>query len=94
MSKALTAGDGRTTQSKEGELNILDDYIKSLEERIADEKKFLKPLEDGTMHLGTRPAGSSEWIDITQQHIEQCRTAIATYERIVAEAKANTSTRP
>ena len=63
-----------------------NDYIRSLEDQIEATRRFLRPFEDGTMHIGRRPAGG-EWTDMTQEWIAQDRAVIATLERLLEKAR-------
>jgi len=68
---------------------ILDEYIRSLEARIEQSKLWLKSLEDGSLIVGLRSNG-----DKTQDWIKREKETIATYERILAVARASTICAP
>ena len=66
-------------------MTILDDYLASFPARIAELRKQLEPLENGTMKIGARYRDSSDWVDETPQHIKLLQGAIADYERFLTE---------
>jgi hypothetical protein len=64
-------------------LTIFDDDLASFPARIAELRKQLEPLENGTRKIGARHTDWSDWVDKTPQHIELGRSAIADDERFL-----------
>jgi hypothetical protein len=63
-------------------------YAKGIEQQLADLRKYLTPLEAGEMKLGERH-GDGPWRDVTQEAIDREKSAIATYEAILKDVRAN-----
>jgi hypothetical protein len=66
----------------------LGEYIRSLEAKIEQSKLRLKSLEDGSLIVG-----SCSHSDKTQDRIKREKETIATYEQILAVARASTNRR-
>ena len=47
-----------------------DEYIREMEQDLAERRKSLEPLKSGQMRLGER-IGADPWIDITQREIDR-----------------------
>lgn len=66
-------------------MTMFDDYVASFPARIAELRRQLEPLENGTMKIGARYTNSSEWVDETTQHIKLLKSAMADCERFLTE---------
>jgi len=60
-----------------------DRYIQDIEERLAQIKSDLEPLESSQIRINSRRAGE-DWIDTTEAMIESHKRNIAIYEAILA----------
>ncbi|WP_314961483.1 hypothetical protein [Bradyrhizobium cosmicum] len=63
-------------------------YARGVEADIAQIKRDLAPLEDGTMTIGERESGS-DWRDVTPETIARYKQNIATYEAILKDVVEN-----
>ncbi len=57
-----------------------DEYIREMEQDLAERRKSLEPLKSGQMRLGER-IGADPWIDITQREIDRREKTIVTTAR-------------
>lgn len=62
-----------------------DDQIAWCKQQIEEERRFIEPLEKGTLYLKEKLASEIEWTDATQRHIEKGRTTIRMLEQLIAE---------
>jgi hypothetical protein len=63
-------------------------YAVGVEKQLVQLRKDLAPLEAGELKMGERKDGG-QWEDITQEAIDRNKAAIATYETILADVRAN-----
>lgn len=59
------------------------EYRTRIEAELAEARKDLEPLENGTMTLGERQ-GSGPWRDVTAEWIAHHKRTISIYESILA----------
>jgi hypothetical protein len=64
-----------------------DEYIREMEQDLAERRKSLEPLKSGQMRLGER-IGADPWIDITQREIDRREKTIAVYEALLVRLRA------
>jgi hypothetical protein len=71
----------------EARVTIWDEYIREMEEDLAERQKSLEPLKSGGMRLGER-TGTGQWVDITQREIDRREKTIAVYEALLVRLRA------
>jgi hypothetical protein len=71
----------------EARVTAWDEYIREMEQDLAERRKSLKPLKSGQMRLGER-IGADPWIDITQREIDRREKTIAVYEALLVRLRA------
>ena len=64
-----------------------DEYIREMEQDLAERRKSLEPLKSGQMRLGER-IGADPWIDITQREIDRREKTIAVHEALLVRLRA------
>jgi hypothetical protein len=52
---------------------IGDDYIREIEQDLAERRRSLEPLKSGQMRLGERRIGTDPWVDTTKREINRRR---------------------
>jgi hypothetical protein len=67
-------------------LSIWKDFVAHLEGEIAQLRKDLKPLEEGTMFIHRGPSGS-QLKDVTAEEIAKLRASIKSIEAVLADAR-------
>jgi CTP-dependent riboflavin kinase len=71
----------------------LEEYARGIEVDLAELRRMLEPLEDGTMHIRSREFGG-EWKDVTAETIDFDKRTIATYEAILRDVRARIEGKP
>ena len=71
----------------EARVTTWDEYIREMEQDLAERRKSLEPLKSGQMRLGER-IGADPWIDITQREIDRREKTIAVYEALLVRLRA------
>jgi hypothetical protein len=55
----------------EARVTIWDDYIREIEQDLAERRRSLEPLKSGQMRLGERRTGTDPWVDTTKREISR-----------------------
>jgi hypothetical protein len=52
-------------------VTIWDDYVREIEQDLAERRRSLEPLKSGQMRLGERRIGTDPWVDTTKREISR-----------------------
>jgi hypothetical protein len=63
-------------------VTIWDDYIREIEQDLAERRKSLEPLKSGQMRLGERRIGIDPWVDTTEREISAAPLFFAEHGRV------------
>jgi len=69
-------------------MGVIDDYIVRLRQDIQHYRAELSQRISGGVR-SSRRTPDGEWVDITQEQINYCKDAIATYQAILAKLEAD-----
>jgi len=69
-------------------VTIWDDYIREIEQDLAERRRSLEPLKSGQMRLGERRIGTDPWVDTTKREISRREKTIAVYEALLVRLRA------